>query len=189
MKFFGVLALLAAGTGARAADDALTPERIVTACLNPGANGSMVYRGQATAARILKAAGIGLDWRGDERICAQGKGILVTVSLETPPNQHVGALAYALPFDRTRVVLFYDRVLSAAGPTVTPWLLGHVLAHEIVHILQGVDAHSLSGVMKPRWDKRDFDAMQRAPLPFTPEDLILIDRGLEWRAPRGHPAE
>jgi hypothetical protein len=149
----------------------------------------MVYRGQATAAQILKNAGIRLDWGWDERACAQGKGIVFTVSLETPLNQHPGALAYALPFDGTRVVLFYDRVLRAAGPAVAPSLVGHVLAHEIVHILQGVDVHSASGIMKPRWDKRDYDAMQRSPLPFTQEDLTLIDRGLEWRASRGHPAE
>jgi hypothetical protein len=31
--------------------------------------------------------------------------------------------------------------------------------------------------------------MRRAPLPFMPEDLALIDRGLEWRASRGHPAD
>jgi hypothetical protein len=161
----------------------------MTACLNPGANGSLVYRGQAITAQILEAAGIRLDWRRDERACAQGTGIVITVSLETPPNQHAGALAYALPFDRTRVVLFYDRVLSAASPAVAPYLLGHVLAHEIVHILQGVDVHSASGMMKPRWDKRDFEAMRRAPLPFMPEDLALIDRGLEWRASRGHPAD
>jgi hypothetical protein len=190
MKFFGVVVLLAVRSGAWAADDARTPRRAVTACLNPGANGSMVYRGQATATQILKNAGIRLDWRGAERACVQGQGINVTVSLETPPNQHPGALAYALPFeDRTRIVLFYDRVLSAASAAVAPWLLGHVLAHEIVHILQGVDAHSASGMMKPRWDKRDFDAMQRAPLPFTAEDLTLIDRGLEWRASHGRPAE
>lgn len=189
MKFFGVVVLFAVGTLARAANEPLTPKRVVTACLNPGTNGSMLYRGQATATQILKSAGIRLDWRREERTCDQGQGILVTVSLETPPNQHVGALAYALPFHRTHVVLFYDRVLTAASPVVTPWLLGHVLAHEIVHVLQGVDAHSASGMMKPRWDKRDFDAMQRAPLPFTPEDLVLIDRGLEWRASRGHPAE
>ena len=188
MKWFDLVVLLAVGTGAQAAD-APSPKAVVTACLNPGANGTLMQRGQATAVLILKAAGIRLDWRSDERACAQGKGIVVTVSPETPPNHHPGALAYALPFDRTHVVLFYDRVLSAVTPAVAPGLLGHVLAHEIVHILQGVDAHSGSGIMKPRWDKRDFDAMQRSPLPFTPEDLALIDRGLEWRASRGHPAE
>jgi hypothetical protein len=184
MKLFGVVAVLAAGTGAWAADGAGIPERAVTACLNPGANGSMVYRGQATAAQILRKAGIQLEWGRDQRACAQGNGIVFTVSLETPPNEVPGALAVALPFEGTRVILYYDRVLRAAGPAAAPALLGHVLAHEIVHILQGVDVHSASGIMKPRWDKRDYDAMQRAPLALTQEDLTLIDRGLGWRASR-----
>lgn len=189
MNSFGIVVLLAAATGAMAAGDAPRPKRVVTVCLNPGANGSIMYRGQATAAQILKSAGMRLNWTGEERACVQGQGISVTVSLETPPDQHPGALAYALPFDRTRVVLFYDRVLKAAGSSLVPRLLGHVLAHEIVHVLQGVDTHSTSGLMKPRWDKRDFDAMQRAPLSFTPEDLNLIDRGLAWHGSRSHPAE
>ena len=189
MKIFGVVVLLTAGTGAMAAYDARTAKWVVTACLNPGANGSMMYRGQATAAEILKSAGILLEWSGEERTCSQRHGIVVTISLETPLHQHPGTLAYALPYDRTRVVLFYDRVLSATGPAVTPSLLGHVLAHEIVHILQGVNLHATSGIMKPRWDKRDYDQMQRAPLPFTQEDLNLIDRGLEYQASRGRQAE
>ena len=189
MTLIGVVALLAAGTSARGADDAGKPKRVVMACLNPGANGSMVYRGQATAAQILKKAGIRLDWRADERACTNGKGIVFTVSLQTPLNQHPGALAYALPFDGARVVLFYDRVLSAAGPAVAPSLLGHVLANEIVHVLQGVNVHATSGIMKARWDKRDYDDMRRGPLPFTQEDLTLIDRGLEWRASRDRSAK
>jgi hypothetical protein len=90
-----------------------------------------------------------LDWSRDERTCAETKGIVVTLSPETPLNHHPGALAYSMPFDVTRIVLLYDRVLSAAGPDLAPALLGHVLAHEIVHILQGVNAHSASGLMKP----------------------------------------
>jgi hypothetical protein len=189
MNLLGAVVLLAVGAGARAADDALPVKRVVRVCMNPGTNLSMMYRGQSTASRIFKSAGIRLDWRGDERACADGQGIVVTVCLETSPNQHVGALAYALPFGGTRVIVFYDRVLSTASPAVAPWLLGHVLAHEIVHILQGVDAHSRSGVMKARWNKRDFDAMRLAPLPFTTDDLALIDRGLEWRASRIRSAE
>jgi hypothetical protein len=148
----------------------------------------MLYRGKATATQILKDAGIRLDWRPDERNCAEGKGIVVTVCVVTPPDQRPGALAYALPFDGASIVLFYDRVVSAAGPVVAPSLLGHVLAHEIVHILQSVDVHSASGIMEPRWDKRDYDAMRRASLSFTQEDLNLLDRGMEWRASRRHPA-
>lgn len=188
MKLLGLL-VLAAGMGVCAADGGGTPERAVTACLSPGTNGMMIYRGQATATQILKQAGVRLDWRRDEHACDRGRGLVIAVSLDTSTNLHVGALAYAQPFERTRIVLFYDRVLQAASPIVTPSLLGHVLAHEIVHILQGVNVHSASGIMKPRWNKRDFDAMRRAPLSFTPEDLARIDRGLEWRATRGDHAE
>jgi hypothetical protein len=181
MKLFGVVAVMAAANGAWAGDGAQTSKRVVTACLNPGANASMMYRGQATAAQILKQAGVRLEWRGDESACAGGRGLVVTVSRSTPVDQHPGALAYAQPFERTHVVLFYDRVLTAASPAVTPYLLGHVLAHEIVHMLQGVEQHSASGVMKARWDNRDYADMQRAHLKLTQDDIDLIGRGLEQR--------
>jgi hypothetical protein len=187
MKLLGAVAMLMAG--AWAGNGAQASGRVLTVCLNPGANGSMMYRGEATAAQILTRAGVRLEWRGDERACAEGAGVVVTVSLSTPVNVHPGALAFARPFDRTRIVVFFDRVLTAVGPTVSPKLLGHVLAHEIVHMLQGCDRHSLSGLMKPHWDKRDYDDMQRATLPFTQEDLALIDHGLEWRASRAAPAD
>jgi hypothetical protein len=181
MQLFGAVAVLAAATVAWAGDGAPTSNRVVTACLNPGANANMMYRGQATAAQILKQAGVRLEWRGDESTCAGGRGLVVTVSRATPVDQHPGALAYAQPFERTHVVLFYDRVLTAASPAVTPYLLGHVLAHEIVHMLQGVEQHSASGVMKARWDNRDYADMQRAQLKLTQDDIDLIDRGLEQR--------
>ena len=179
MKVFGAVAMIAAATGAWAGDGAQTSKRVVTVCLNPGADASMMYRGQATATQILKQAGVRLDWRGDESTCAGGNGIVVTVSRATPVDQHPGALAYAQPFERTHVALFYDRVLTAASPALTPYLLGHVLAHEIVHMLQGFDRHCASGIMKAHWDHRDHADMQRWRLKFTKEDIDLIDRGME----------
>jgi hypothetical protein len=53
-----------------------------------------------------------------------------------------------------------------------------VLAHEIVHMLQGVEEHSAGGLMKARWDNRDYADMQRGGLKLTKDDLELIDRGL-----------
>src|ERR1019366_8735258 len=94
MKLFGAVAVMAAATGAWAGDGAQTSQRVVMACLNPGADASMMYRGQATAAQILKQAGVRLEWRGDESACAGGRGLVVTVSRATPVDQHPGALAY-----------------------------------------------------------------------------------------------
>jgi hypothetical protein len=185
MKLFGAVAVLVAGTGAWASDGAQTSKRMVIACLNPGANASMMYRGQATAAQILKQAGVRLEWRGDESACAGGRGLVVTVSRATSVDQHPGALAYALTFERTHIVLFYDRILTAASPAVTPYLLGHVLAHEIVHMLQGVEQHSASGLMKARWDNRDHADMQRGCLKLTEDDIDLIQNGLKHSSSLG----
>jgi hypothetical protein len=142
-----------------------------------------VYRARTIAARILKDAGVQLEFKNDERSCAaSGNAIVVTLSDRTPDGEHPGALAYAMPFQRTRIVVFYDRVLAAARPTGAPSVLGHVLAHEIAHMFQGVEHHSLTGLMKAKWDYRDYVEMQRDRLQFTEEDLLLIRQGLENRA-------
>ena len=180
MKIFTAIAVLAVGTGLWAGDRGQKPKLVLTACMNPGANTTMIYRGQATATQILKQAGVQLNWRSDERTCLEGGGILVTVAQGTPTNQHPGALAFALPYDPARkIVLFYDRVLNTASPAVTPALLGYVLAHEIVHMLQGMDLHTEGGVMKMRWDPRDYSEMQRGRMRLSESDIAWIDRGLE----------
>jgi hypothetical protein len=91
-------------------------------------------------------------------------------------------MAMALPYgdSNVRIVIFYDRVQSVlrsvcVAPTA---VFGHVLAHELGHVLEGVDRHSKTGVMKARWSKSDFDQMGKGPLEFAPEDVELILRGL-----------
>jgi hypothetical protein len=142
MKFFGVVAVLVAGSGAWARHVGQTPKRVVTVCLSSGGNATVLDFGRARATAILKQAGIQLEWRLDERSCvAAGNGFVVTVSRNTPQDRNPGALAYALPFERTHIVLFYDRVLNTARRPIVPYLLGHVLAHEIAHMLQGFERH------------------------------------------------
>ena len=182
MKLLGAVAVLLSGTGAWASGPGQRPNHHVMVCLNPGGNAVTLLRGEAAATQILKQASIRLEWRGAERNCAAGNGLVVTVSYATPQNLHPGALAYALPFERTHIVLFYDRVLNSVGPNTVPALLGHVLTHEIVHILQGASVHSASGIMKEHWNSQDFADMQRGRLKFTDDDLDLIAHGLQWRA-------
>jgi hypothetical protein len=61
-----------------------------------------------------------------------------------------------------------------------PRVLGYVLAHEIVHILEGQELHSPSGIMKGHWNSRDFAEMQGAGLKFTEMDIDQID--VDWIA-------
>jgi hypothetical protein len=61
-------------------------------------------------------------------------------------------------------------------------LLAHVLVHEITHILQGTEQHSGSGIMKAVWTHQDHLQMLTGALPFTPQDVEMIHRGLAARA-------
>jgi hypothetical protein len=183
MKFQSALTLLVAGTGVWASDSAQTPQRVVTVCMNRDATPSILYRGHEIAGQILKQAGVRLEWRTDERSCiSAGNGIIVALLLATPESRSPGALAYATPFGRDYIALFYDRVLKTVKPDLVPSLLGYVLAHEIAHVLQGFSRHSDSGIMKPHWDYHDFYKMRGTRLNFTQEDILLIHRGLDWRS-------
>jgi hypothetical protein len=181
MKLTGLVAVLAMTTAAWAGDNGQAQKRVVTVCLNPGANAAMFFRAEATATQILRQANVDLNWRDSTIPCTKdGNGIVFTFSQTTPANLHPGALAYALPFEGAHVVLFYDRVLTSVSSRLAPYLTGHVLAHEIVHILQRVDQHSDTGVMKAHWAHADFSDMQQG-LKLTQWDINLIEDGMKQR--------
>lgn len=104
------------------------------------------------------------------------------------------ALAFANPYlqEGPCVTLLMDRLKDEAerNPVRTGFLLGHVLAHEIGHVLQGIARHSDSGLMKERWSEREVREMRTARLRFTAYDgeSILeafqasISPGIEERA-------
>lgn len=179
MRIVAAVAMVMIGTGAWAG----APQQQVTVCVNPGTDGVILGLGLATAGDIIAQARVKLNWRLKETVCAHGGGIVVTIVRKTPPVEHPGALAYALPFERARIVVFLDRVLEMAGAGVTPYLLGHVLAHEVVHILRRSDAHSSDGLMKMRWAAPDYARMQTGRLRLTDDDIQMIHAGLADPAP------
>src|SRR3989442_13283229 len=96
----------------------------------------MGLRNQAkkVGSEIFAGIGVKIRWHGPSNCPAEG--ILITLSNETPGSLLPGALAYALPFEGTHVVVFYDRVKSRPGSA--PSVLGHAITHEVRHILQGL---------------------------------------------------
>jgi hypothetical protein len=173
MRLSGVAALVLVTTGASASE---------TVCMIQGGDRSIVYRARTIAARILKDAGVAVEFKDGARSCAlSGSTIVIRMSDQTPDAEHPGALAYAMPFERTRIVVFYDRVAASVGSAGVACLLGHVLAHEIAHMFQAVEYHASSGIMKARWNHRDLVDMQRRPLRFTEEDVLLIRQGLKGK--------
>jgi len=69
-------------------------------------------------------------------------------------------------------------------PEGVPYVMAHVLVHEVAHVLQGVKRHSDNGVMKANWTGEDFAQMRRKALPFTADDIDLIQSGVGDRERR-----
>lgn len=143
------------------------------------------FLAESRASKMFAAADVEIDWRS-ARPCP-ADAIRVRFTNSTDPLEFPGALAYALPYEGTTIVVFYDRLQQCSACTHSAGhsaVLAHVLVHEITHILQGFVGHSAEGVMKARFTPSDLSGMSFAPLPFTPMDLYLLQQGLAKREAR-----
>jgi hypothetical protein len=186
---FAALVILA-GTGAGAAETK-PPADIVPICTVRSAEYRPFLQAQSLAAEMFAGIGIRIEWL-DARHCPAG-ALQITLSSDVPQGYAPDALAYALPYQGTHIVIFYERVRqifeswnpqSPIASRRLPVVLAHVLAHEVTHILENVNHHSQEGVMKAYWTEDDYNRMLWKPLPFAQADVELIYLGLEARKSR-----
>jgi hypothetical protein len=67
--------------------------------------------------------------------------------------------------------VFYDSVekLHQDWHASLSRVLGHVMAHEIGHLLLGTNAHSPMGIMRPNWQGQELRSIAIGTLLFTRE--------------------
>ena len=65
-------------------------------------------------------------------------------------------------------------------------LLGHVLAHEIAHLLLGANSHSETGIMRAHWDNKDLDEARKNALLFTDAQSLAMREKVTERWCRAH---
>ena len=170
----------------RIADSQQRLEPTVTICLVTDPNRLIVDAAEKLASRMFATIRVRLRWY-EPPVCPAGAGdpVLLMLETSTPATDHPGALGVALPREGSHAWVFYDRVgQSYRGNKYVAALLAHVMAHEIAHVLQGISRHSESGILMANWSATDCARMASLPLMFTPEDVILIHRGLEERHSR-----
>ena len=176
MNVTQILAIAAVFAGSIQAEQSVTVY-VQDAAIVPG---QTLARAEGLAGKMFAKAGVRINWR-----VGRPNGDAITVGMsDVPSADHPGALAFARPFEGVHITVFYDRIHKEIAPDVAPALLAHVLVHEITHIIQGVDRHSETGVMKAHWDTADYNQMLARPLPFTDWDLVLIQNGLASRDSR-----
>jgi hypothetical protein len=164
--------LLAAGVGAKGEDLNLTVYLQNTAT----ADFMTLAAAKGTTAKIFATIGVRIHWELGAPRKTDGAAIAMEFDSGAPSRFRADAFAYATPFDdsHTCIHIFYDRVLGSVPRKLAPGLLGHVMAHEITHVLERRDRHSATGVMKDRWTANDYQQMAVHPLPFAAENVEAI---------------
>jgi hypothetical protein len=149
-----------------------TTQRTVTVCMERSSvSPVIIIKAQDLTSKIFAEIGVNLQWHRELEYC-DTQGILIRLSMNTSKALEPGAFAYAQPYKGT-VRVFYDRISQSCEDQI-PNVLGHVLAHEITHDLQGFPRHSDRGIMKAHWDLQDFKNMREKPLKFEDVDIELI---------------
>ena len=150
-----------------------------------------LFQAKSLAREMFAGIGVPVHWQGPTpRDTDAGCWLPVEIDFDAglPGTDRPGSMAYAMPYleGRVRIHVFVGRVASMVPANRMGILLGHVLVHEITHVLQGVSRHSEEGVMKARWNIPDFRAMEAHPLPFDRLDVLLIHAGVR-RSTVGEP--
>lgn len=89
----------------------------------------------------------------------------------------VGIAAVAAEGGGLVAYVLVDRVMITAKQEGVDAMsvLGLVIAHEIAHLMLPANAHSLTGLMRPRWSAREFrDGASSPPFTFTDTQADLI---------------
>ena len=102
-----------------------------------------------------------------------------------PASVSDAALASAHPFHSggADVLVYEDRLQDYLKhhPDIQTVAPAYILAHELAHVMQGIDRHSDSGILKAVWSPSDRYQIIFHKLAFTPADVELIHCGLEGR--------
>jgi len=181
MRILGLITMTAiAAATALASETGPAPERKVTVCMDPSSDGREIRAAQRLASKVFARIHVRIDWRELRSCPVGGNALQVTLSYNTPEHQLPGAMAYALPYEGSHIVVFYDRLRKSDANQVT-CSLAYVLVHEVTHILEGITRHSTRGIMKAQWDREARFEIAIGRLEFAPEDVDLIYRGLDGR--------
>jgi len=150
---------------------------------------------RATVANIFRDIGVSVRWARFPNPHAQESCASVEVLFDSRSSStfRPGAMGYAFVCgkQRAQVHIFTDRILhSSLSPSQSTWqgiLLGHVVAHEIAHVLEGVVRHSQQGLMKQNWTFQEMLGMAAKNLGLTSDDANLIHLGISRRRESGRP--
>ena len=149
---------------------------------------------EATAARIFRSARLKIHWA----LCTSSANFTPdTAACEEvafPSHLHVRILSRSRNLTGSTFGLSYlsaagigcyadiffvpiSELHARSGQEVGP-ILGHVLAHEVAHLLLGTNSHSDAGIMRAQWQRKELLWVDKSELLFTQEQSQVMRRRL-----------
>jgi hypothetical protein len=149
-----------------------------------GVPANVMLRAEQSAGGIFRKAGVHVTWRNCEdmpqnlssqQACGKTDGVNISIRL-IPHSLTLTDSVFGTSFldehgSGIYGDIFFDNAqnMSETARVNLGEVLGHVIAHEIGHLLLGRDAHSQTGIMRPHWSKEELQNLAMGRLLFTKE--------------------
>jgi hypothetical protein len=132
--------------------------------------------------RIYEEIGVEIAWQDARSEARTGLIVLIlpeSRSIKESIPQSVMGYSSGTADERRRVAyVLYGRMdqfrLEQVPAIQRANLLGHLMAHEVGHLLLPVQSHSPSGIMRARWSRADLELAQQGRLRFTADQAESI---------------
>lgn len=187
----GLVAALAASD--RCAAETIEPLTLEVLVMDEvGVPAGTLQKAQQKASRIFEGVGIRLVWIS--RMPRGSRYLIIRVvwkpmsTMSRNPGV-LGTAAASSDNGATVASLFYERIAVACGRfgVDASLLLGHVMAHEMGHLLLPPGAHTAAGLMKAGWDMHQSVLAGAGKLTFAPKQASLIRARLQRATNRQSP--
>ena len=145
-------------------------------------NNFVMARAESLVSTVFAEAGMRIDWMPARQCRTTGdNAIRLEMDAVVPARFGPETLAYALPYaaSGTTIHVFYHRIMEGHRDLGAE-VLGHVIAHEIGHVVEGIARHSPEGLMKAHWGLPDYVRMRNQRLSFSTEDVALMRSHLPY---------
>jgi hypothetical protein len=178
-------ALFLGGTAAAPAEDRLDSGITILVYDYAGVRADTLLKSEQETSRVFRHSGIDIIWRhcrmpgASVPLDCPDPGPMTPALRLVPRFQLVGdrvhadAMGYSTGDFATVSVEFAER-LDESGVARLPEILGHIMAHEIGHLLLPGGRHSVSGIMKARWRSDDWRLVCQGELNFAPEQSRFL---------------
>lgn len=164
-----------------------------------GVGAALVAGAEKAAGRIFGLAGLRVEWVNcgrpgesemEVRRCAQAEypTHLQLRILARPRN--VTATTFGISYVDADGRGCYSEIFAEqaedleADAGLRSVILGHVMAHELAHLLLGTNSHALAGIMRARWQAADFRSVGKEELLFSAKEseVMRVKVALELNA-------